>query len=191
MMKRPGLFAIYAILKQMQFVTARYSDLAKSTPGVRNRGDYKSYLELLVEFAWIKREVRQIPSRSLRGALAHKWNTVSYYEITNKGKAFLELFPQAWDDRLGKKIIRRPGFLEVKKILEEISEMSKGGITSFSFLCVDEPAVVKNKRNCIRYLKLLRTLGWLQIKQQLYDLDFYDLTPKGHAFLQLFRKEQH
>lgn len=46
-LKRPGLFAIKAILENTRKSWPRFSILVASTEGVSNRRDYRAYLKLL------------------------------------------------------------------------------------------------------------------------------------------------
>ncbi len=190
-MKRPGLFAVYAILKQLRFLPANYSDLAKSTLGVRDRGMMKEYLGFFAQLRFVHERTLEVPSKSLKGALEHRWVSSTVYEITPQGKAFLELFPRGEEelDALPS-ILPRPSFLAVQKILEECAQNSEMRITSFSYLCSDDPPIVANRRNCIRYLKLLKKLHWLVLKPDPLGLqrDYYDVTDKGRAFLELLPK---
>lgn len=63
MMKRPGLFAVYAILKQLRFLPANYSDLAKSTLGVRDRGMMKEYLGFFAQLRFVHERTLEAPSK--------------------------------------------------------------------------------------------------------------------------------
>lgn len=185
MMKRPGLFACYAILKRLRFTKGTISSLRISTPGLRNRTDYAGYLELLTSLGWVRKTVEDVPSKDLG-----VWKKVTFYEITDLGKAFYDLFPMD-DEKIAelRGIISRPGLYQVKKLLETCSENSDGGfgITSFTYLCAEEPRAVGNRRNCIRYLKLLVALGFLEKKYDEYLLEsFYDLTGEGELFLRSF-----
>ncbi len=89
-LKRPGLFAVKAILKNARGGWGKFSDLAETTEGVSNRRDFVAYLKLLTDLGWLKVEGELLPSRSRKQGR----KSVRFYEVTDKGQAFLDLFPK-------------------------------------------------------------------------------------------------
>ncbi len=87
-LKRPGLFAIRAILENARGGWGKFSDLVETTDGVRNRRDFAAYIRLLEKLGWLESKEQAMPSRE------SEWKTFLFYEITDKGKAFLALFPK-------------------------------------------------------------------------------------------------
>ena len=89
-LKRPGLFAVKAILENAKGGWGRFSDLAATTEGVRNRRDYLAYIRLLTRLGWLETRGIDMPSTDLkRGPKASL-----YYDVTAKGQAFLDSFPK-------------------------------------------------------------------------------------------------
>jgi DNA-binding PadR family transcriptional regulator len=88
-LKRPNALVIKGIL---EFLNEKglegyqnYSDLIEfSTNTTKNRRDLALYLKLLVDLKWIRRS-RSVGAELMPG---------DYYELTEKGKKFLELFPK-------------------------------------------------------------------------------------------------
>ncbi len=98
LIKRPSLFVIEGILQSVNKGInhrARFQEIAKCTPELRNRGKLVQYLKLLVdELGWLEKkdEVNSTPWNPARNFRRRRW-TVSWYTITTLGKSFLELFP--------------------------------------------------------------------------------------------------
>ncbi len=87
-LKRPGLFAVKAILENTRKSWPRFSILVASTEGVSNRRDYRAYLKLLTDLGWIR--IRKISLATSK----HYSKKVPLYEVTEKGLEFLDLFPK-------------------------------------------------------------------------------------------------
>jgi hypothetical protein len=87
-LKRPGLFAVRAILENATGGWGKFSNLVITTPGVRNRRDFAAYLRLLEKLGWLEPKEMKLPNG--RGS----WKTWRLYETTEKGRAFLDLFPK-------------------------------------------------------------------------------------------------
>lgn len=87
-LKRPGLFAVKAILENAGSGWGKYSDLVETTNGVRNRRDFAAYIRLLEKLGWIKLNKLTVPTKGSR------WRSFRFYEMTEKGKVFLDLFPK-------------------------------------------------------------------------------------------------
>ena len=176
-----------------------YSDLAKSTSGLQNKNDYPSYLELLESRGWLRKSVREIPSSSRQGVLEHRWKKRSYYEITGKGRAFFELFPQDWDPGAAKQIMPKPGLFEIRAMLEAVREIEDSSLSLFNW----SDKAVPNRKNRARYLRVLVSLEWIQKKRKkrpklsalsqgvisYYERYDYKLTSKGKVFVELFFNE--
>lgn len=166
-----------------------YPDVCMSTPGVRDRGLMKTYLMFLEEAQVIRKTKDVYPSKT-----PGIWKRRELFEITEKGKVLFGLFPQAFDIEEAKKLfLPRPGLFAVLNILQKCSENEdEWGTTTFSFLCHRNPrydswTIVGNRKNCIRYLKLLVALGWLEKRyNSILDRSFYDLSGEGELFLRSF-----
>jgi hypothetical protein len=196
-LKRPGLVACYRILEALRFTAQSYSDLARVV--LKNRSDLAAYLELLETLNWIKKTKMETPSKSVRGSALRKYVSKTVFQITPLGQAFLEGFP---DNDSWTKIMQRPGLLACRKILEECSKNGDAddenpqGLTTFSYLCHRNPeydswAVVGNRNNCIKYLKLLCELGWLEKKAHFWDERsefYYDISGEGELVLRAMRR---
>ena len=87
-LKRPGLFAARAILENAKGGWGKFSDLVSTTSGVRNRRDFAAYVRLLEKLGWLELQEMKLPNG--RGG----WKTWRFYEATDKGRAFLDLFPK-------------------------------------------------------------------------------------------------
>ncbi len=101
MMQRASLFTIRAILLSVdkgseRSQKARFTEIAFCTPELRNRKRITQYLRLLVdELGWLekKQEARKTRFNPVKNQARHRQWTVSFYCLTESGKAFLELFP--------------------------------------------------------------------------------------------------
>ena len=91
-LKRPGLFAVRAILENAKGGWGNFSSLAGTTLGVQNRRDFSAYLRLLEKLGWLERDKLTLPD-GRRG-----WRVWRFYELTAKGRAFLDLFPNEGAD---------------------------------------------------------------------------------------------
>jgi hypothetical protein len=98
-LKRPSLFVIRGIIDTVDKSIdhrARFDELVKCTPELRNRGKMIQYLKLLVdELGWLERKEELRKTRWNPMSLnrrERRW-TVAYYCITQLGRSFLELFP--------------------------------------------------------------------------------------------------
>ena len=98
-LKRPSLFVIRGIIDTVDKSIdhrARFDELARCTPELRNRGKMIQYLKLLVdELGWLeKKDELRSTRRNPAGAnqRGRQW-TVAYYGVTHLGRSFLELFP--------------------------------------------------------------------------------------------------
>ncbi len=97
--RRPSLFVIRGILDNVvrgNDHTARFQDLAKCTPELRNRMKLLQYLKLLVtDLGWLEIEgVKMSRTNPTRRRRERHWK-LSRYRITDLGKSFLQLFPYA------------------------------------------------------------------------------------------------
>jgi hypothetical protein len=98
-LKRPSLFVIRGIIDTVDKSIdhrARFGDLARCTPELRNRGKMIQYLKLLVdELGWLEKkdELRSTRRNLVRANRRERQWTVAYYVVTNPGRSFLELFP--------------------------------------------------------------------------------------------------
>ncbi len=87
-LKRPGLYAVRAVLENAQIGWANFSSLSEITDGVKNRRDLLAYIRLLETFGWIELKKYRMPT------LRRGWKSLRFYDITEKGRAFLDLFPK-------------------------------------------------------------------------------------------------
>jgi hypothetical protein len=196
--QRPGLYAVYSLLRQLYIAPGGLKDLAVVS-NLRNRSSLQNYLSLLESLGWLTKKTIEFPSGSLRGALQHKWLKKQVFEITDLGRAFYEQFPLDFDvDTAKTKIMKRPSLIAIQRILETIAEQDKDeGVhfATFSYLChrgeYDTWAVVGNRNNCIKYLKLLHEqLRWVEKKLGAdYGRSeyYYDLTGEGKVACQSLR----
>lgn len=97
MLKRPSLFVIKGILETIQKSPnhqARFSLISYATPELRNKKKLKGYLSLLLELDWLRKEngMMTTPYNPLKKAPSSK-RVEMWYSLTDKGRAFLELFP--------------------------------------------------------------------------------------------------
>ena len=97
--KRSSLFVINGILESVEMGKghrARFQEIARLTPELRNRGKLVQYLKLLIDDLWWlekKEEIQKTrwnPKKSTY--VPRRWN-VYWYRVTDRGKLFLELFP--------------------------------------------------------------------------------------------------
>lgn len=161
---------------------ARFSELALSTPEMRNRKKLGEYLKFLVEIGWLERrgEQRESPYNLTSRRASREW-VESWYYLTEKGETLLSLFPEAKGS-----VIKRPGLFAIKAILEK----AEGGVFSFSTLAKLITGA-RNRKNLLIYLNFLcDELGWLERREVVWTkLRLYDVTEKGRSFLDLFPKD--
>ena len=101
--KRPSLFVIRGILEYVnkgKGCKARFQEIARSTPELRNRAKLVQYLKLLVEDLWWlekKEEIQKTPWNPTKSSFIERRWKVSWYRITDSGRLFLESFPKVVD----------------------------------------------------------------------------------------------
>lgn len=187
-----GLFAIRGILRNIYDSPQRFCKLGQlyfATPELRNRQAISDYLRALSRWGFVeKTRVEVVPKKYKPG----RWSEENVFSLSERGKAFLELFPPSEREEDGSIILRegplpRPTIETVRKILETLKDNADLIPASFSYLIDISHS---NRKDLLEYLKLLKGLGW--IKQAPYDPILgrtnsvaYTLTEKGDLFLEL------
>ncbi len=98
--KRPSLFVVKGILECVnkgKGCKARFQEIARSTPELRNRAKLTQYLKLLVnDLWWLEKrdEIQKTPWNPTKSSFIERRWKVSWYRITDSGRLFLESFPK-------------------------------------------------------------------------------------------------
>ena len=191
--RRPSIYQIKLVLEEAHIGFATFGSLARR----RNRKDTCDYLKLLVQdLGWLKKK-QLFASSAEKVDLSRVFKTFAVYELTEKGRAFLKLFPEEKkidetknitpnnndDDERGtrendteiddkKKSLARPSLFAIWGILHKV-DYSVGHKVRFAELARCTPEL-RNRNKMVAYVKfLIDELAWLEAgketKETLYN----------------------
>jgi hypothetical protein len=191
--RRPSIYQIKLILEEVDIGFATFGSLARRG----NRKDTCNYLKLLVQdLGWLKKKQQPFASSAEKVDLSRVFKTFAVYELTEKGRAFLKLFPEENkmdeteniapsnndDDELtarekdteidDKKSLARPSLFAIWGILHKV-DYSVGHKVRFAELARCTPEL-RNRNKMVAYVKfLIEELAWLEAgketKETLYN----------------------
>jgi hypothetical protein len=201
--KRPSIYQIKSILKEVDSLSfATFGALASA----RKRKDICNYLNLLVrDLGWLSKKKHLFP--------AHRLRTFTRYELTEKGRAFLKLFPpqeeKNEDEQDSKakenegRLLQRPSLFVILGILNVVKTSPQKKVRFAQLACCTPE--LRNRNRIVLYLRfLVEELGWLEKREETHStlwnptkntpmkqwkVSFYTLSELGVQFLSLFPRK--